>query len=61
MAAKTRAERLAAAQREVDLSRRRLRETREQVVKPLRAAAEQNSFAQIIADSLAQGRRRGSR
>ncbi len=50
---------LAAAAREVDLSRQRLQDTREQVVKPLRAAAARNSFAQLIADSLAQGRREG--
>ena len=59
MAAKARAERVAAAQREVDLSRRRLRETQENVVKPLRAAAAQNSFAEIIAASLRQGHRNG--
>jgi len=60
MAAKARAERVAAAEREVELSRRRLLETRENVVKPLQAAAAQNSFAEIIAASLAQGRRRGA-
>ena len=47
---------LAAAEREVELSRRRLREAHEQVVKPLRAAAEQNNFAVIIAASLTHGR-----
>jgi len=59
MSAKARAERLAAAQREVELSRRRLRETQETVVKPLRAAAERNNFAALIAQSLAQGHREG--
>ena len=60
MAAKARAERLAAAQREVDLSRQRLHETRENVVKPLMAIAEQNNFAGIIAASLAQGHKKGA-
>ena len=59
MAAKARAERLAAAQREVDLSRERLDETRENVVKPLRRAAEHNQFAELIRQSLIEGRRRG--
>jgi hypothetical protein len=53
------ADRLAAAEREVELSRRRLRDTHEQVVKPLRAAAEQNNFAALIAQSLTQGHRNG--
>jgi aspartate/tyrosine/aromatic aminotransferase len=60
MAAKARAERVAAAQREVELSRQRLRETRENVVKPLQAAAAHNNFAELIAQSLAQGYRKGS-
>ena len=51
------ADQLAAAEREVELSRRRLHDTHENVVKPLRAAAEQNNFAMLIAQSLAQGRR----
>jgi hypothetical protein len=59
MAAQARAERLAAAEREVELSRQRLLDTRENVVKPLREAAARNSFAEIIAASLAQGRRKG--
>lgn len=59
MAARTRAERLAAAQREVDLSRQRLHDTRENVVKPLMAIAEQNNFAGLISASLVQGRRKG--
>jgi hypothetical protein len=54
------AERLAAAEQEVELSRQRLRETREQVTEPLRAYAEHNNFAGIIAASLAQGRRKGA-
>lgn len=59
MAAKARAERVAAAEREVELSRRRLLDTRENVVKPLQAAAAQNNFAALIAASLAQGHRKG--
>lgn len=58
MSAATRAERIAAAQREVDLSRQRLRDTQEHVVKPLLAVAEQNNFAALIAASLAQGHRK---
>jgi hypothetical protein len=54
------AEQVAAAEREVELSRRRLRETHEQVVEPLRQAAAQNSFAEIIAASLRQGRGNGA-
>ena len=59
MAPQARADRLAAAEREVELSRQRLLDTQEQVVKPLREAAAQNNFALIIAQSLAQGRRSG--
>lgn len=51
------ADRLAAAEREVELSRQRLADTHETVVKPLREYAARNSFAQIIADGLAVGRR----
>ena len=54
------AERIAAAEREVELSRQRLHDTRENVVKPLLAAAEQNNFASLIAASLAQGHRKGA-
>ena len=53
-----RAERIAAADREVELSRERLHDTRENVVKPLMAIAEQNNFAGLIAASLAQGHRK---
>jgi hypothetical protein len=53
------AERVAAAEREVELSRQRLQETRERVVLPLREAAAHNSFAEIIAASLRQGHRDG--
>ena len=60
MSAKARAERLAAVEREVELSRQRLRETQEQVVKPLQAYADRNNFASIIAQSLAQGRQKGA-
>ena len=56
----TSAEQLAAAQREVELSRQRLRDTHENVVKPLQAYAAHNSFAELIAESLTQqGRRKG--
>ena len=54
------ADQLAAAEQEVELSRRRLADTRENVVKPLQAHAAHNSFAELIAESLAQGRRRGN-
>lgn len=50
-------DRVAAAEREVEAARQRLRDTRENVVRPLRAYAAQNSFATIIAASLAGGRR----
>ena len=50
---------VAAAEREVELSRQRLADTRENVVKPLRGYAAQNNFANLIAQSLAQGRRKG--
>lgn len=46
------AERLAAAEREVELSRRRLREAHEHVVKPLREYADANHFSQLVRDSL---------
>ena len=49
------AEQLAAAEREVELSRQRLHDTRENVVKPLQKYAAENNFATIIAASLAQG------
>ena len=60
MSAAARAERIAAAEREVELSRQRLLDTRERVVKPLMAAAEQNNFAALIAASLVQGHRKGA-
>lgn len=50
------ADRVAAAQREVELSRQRLRDTHEQVVRPLLVYAERNGFADLIAASLARGR-----
>ena len=59
MAPQARADRLAAAEREVELSRQRLLDTQENVVKPLREAAAQNNFALIIAQSLTQGRHSG--
>jgi hypothetical protein len=49
---------VAAAEREVEASRERLRETRENVVRPLNAWAAENNFAGLIADSLARGYRR---
>lgn len=49
---------LAAAEREVELSRQRLRDAHENVVKPLRRYAAENNFAALIAQSLAQGHRR---
>jgi hypothetical protein len=54
------AERLAAAGREVELSRRRLADAHERVVIPLRNYAARNHFAELIAASLAQGRRGGA-
>jgi hypothetical protein len=60
MAAQARAERVAAAEREVELSRQRLLDTQENVVKPLRAAAAENNFAALIAASLTQGHRNGA-
>lgn len=56
---KTSGDQLAAAEQEVEVSRRLLRDTRENVVEPLRAAAAQNNFAALIAQSLARGRRNG--
>ncbi len=53
------ADRLAEAEREVELSRQRLQDTHERVVEPLQAFAAHNSFAELIAASLAQGRRKG--
>lgn len=46
------AERMAAAEREVETSRRRLREAHEHVVKPLRDYADANHFSQLVRDSL---------
>ena len=53
------ADRLAEAEREVELSRQRLADTHENVVKPLRIYAEHNSFAELIAASLIRGHRGG--
>ena len=50
------AERLAAAEKEVELSRWLLQDTHERVVKPLRAYAAHNSFADLIVQSLIEGR-----
>ena len=52
------ADRLSSAEREVELSRQRLQDTHERVVKPLQAYAEHNQFADLIAQSLTQGRHR---
>ena len=60
MAATTRTERIAAAEREVELSRQRLLDTQENVVKPLQAYAERNNFADLLAQSLVQGRGKGA-
>ena len=54
------ADRRAAAEREVELSRQRLAEAHRNVVEPLRAYAAHNSFADLIAQSLTQGRRQGN-
>lgn len=53
------AERLRAAEREVELSRQRLRDAHEQVIAPLRGYAERNNFASLIAASLAHGHQKG--
>jgi len=50
---------VAAAEREVETSRKRLADTHEKVVRPLRAAAERNNFAELIRASLIQGHRNG--
>ena len=42
--------------READMSRQRQADTREQVIRPLRRAAEHNEFAELIRRSLIQGR-----
>ena len=60
MPAAAHAERLAAAEREVELSRQRLHDTRENVVKPLRDYAAENNFAAIIAASLTPGHGKGT-
>jgi hypothetical protein len=52
------AERLAAAEREVEVSRQSLAETRRDVVEPMHGYAAQNSFAQLIADGLFTGHRK---
>ena len=52
--------RLADAEREVEISRQRLRDTHEQVIEPLRGYAERNNFAQMLRDSLVQGHRKGA-
>ena len=49
-------ERVKDARAEAELSRERLRETREQVVMPLRREAEHNEFAELIRASLIEGR-----
>ena len=52
-------DRLADAEQEVELSRQRLQDVSENVVKPLRAAAAHNNFAELIAASLVRGHRNG--
>jgi hypothetical protein len=49
------ADRLAEAEQEVELSRQRLHDAHENVVKPLREAAAKNTFATLIAASLVRG------
>ena len=60
MSAQARAERIAAAEREVELSRQRLLDTRENVVEPLMTAAARNNFADLIRASLVEGHRKGA-
>jgi hypothetical protein len=50
---------LEAAEREVELSRQRLRDAHEKVIRPLQGYADRNNFAGIIAASLAQGHQKG--
>jgi hypothetical protein len=59
VASSSAADTLASAEREVEVSRQRLADTHERVVKPLREAAEGNNFAWLIAQSLTQGHRKG--
>ena len=48
-------ERISQAQQAAEESRRRLDEVREQVVRPLRSAADHNRFADMIRASLLEG------
>lgn len=48
-------ERVAAAEAEKELSRKRLQEVRERIVAPLREASERNQFADLIRRSLTEG------
>jgi hypothetical protein len=48
-----------AAAREAELSRQRLADARAKVIEPLKAYAAHNSFAELIAQSLAEGRGNG--
>jgi hypothetical protein len=52
-------DRLADAEAEVELSRQRLNDTHENIVKPLREAAARNNFAELIAASLIRRHRNG--
>ena len=45
--------------REAEVSRQRQQQAREQVIEPLRTAAAQNNFAELIRASLIQGHRNG--
>jgi hypothetical protein len=51
------ADRLAAAEREVEFSRRRLADTHRNVVEPLQGKAAANNFAELIRRSLTEGHR----
>jgi len=46
---------VATARHEARVSRRRLTRIREEVIRPLNAAAGENGFAQIIRESLLEG------
>lgn len=49
-------ERVGHARAEVDLSRERLEQAHREVVEPLRRAGNRNQFAELIRDSLLEGR-----
>lgn len=49
-------ERVERARREAEVSRKRLHDTREQVIRPLQERAEENQFAELIRASLIERR-----